>query len=66
MDPTRDFLQIFERIRQPIDNALELRANVGAVGRKICLGGAYRQSKRDEPLLCPVVKVSLDPAACLV
>jgi len=58
--------QIFERIRQPIDNALELRANVGAVGRKICLGGAYRQPKRYEPLLRSVVKVSLDAAASLV
>jgi hypothetical protein len=45
VDPTRDLLQVLDRIGQPRRDAGQLVSKVIPVGRKVGLGGADGQSE---------------------
>jgi hypothetical protein len=66
VDPTRELLQLRDRVGQPQRDARQHAPKVAPVGRGLGLRVAHRQSERDQPLLGAVVEVALDPAAGLV
>ena len=60
MDPARELAQLLERLGQLVAGRLELLGQ-RRVGGDAALDHAELERHGDEPLLCPVVEVALEP-----
>src|ERR1700745_2840263 len=66
VDATRQLTELFERSRQALGDPADIGAEFLQVWRRLRLGAAQGDQKRDKALLRPVVQVSLDASPRLV
>jgi hypothetical protein len=66
METMRELAHVLEHDFEVVPDSLEAGLRVLRICADTVAHGLHVEADRDESLLCPIVKVALDPAPCLV